>query len=101
MSNTTGSVTVGDYFSIAWNYNDSTSNPALFLTLSYMEVTVGSATLTAADASAKFGGSISGTDMTADATGTANWSTNTLSYTLEVVTLLPYSKKTYSGSTTF
>lgn len=103
MSDITGSVNVGDGFSIAYDLNPSTSNPELTLSLEYLgSIKVASATLTENDASATFGGSVSGTDLTAEATTTFDFSDDKLSYSVLVTAPgIPHEeKKTYSGSTT-
>ena len=105
MSDITGSVSVGDGFSIAYDLNPSTSNPTLKLTLEWEGVSVASATLTTSDATATFGGKVPDSGgLEAEATATFSFSTDVLSYSVVVETPgVPYvtksSKKTYSGST--
>ena len=105
MSDITGSVSVGDGFSIAYDLNPSTSNPTLKLTLEWEGASFASATLTTSDASATFGGKVPDSGgLEAEATASFNFSTDVLSYSVVVETpgipdISKSSKKTYSGST--
>lgn len=100
MSDVKGSMSIGDGFSLVYDFNGSTSDPELTV---YLEFTGGiklaSATLTEDDASASLGASEGG--YTAEVTATANWSTQTLSYSATIASSFPKGKKSYSGSTKF
>jgi hypothetical protein len=106
MSDITGSVSVGDGFSIAYDLNPSTSNPTLKCTLEWEGTSVASATLTKSDATATFGGKVPDSGgLEAEATVTFNFSSDLLTYSVVVETpavplVSKSSKKTYSGSTT-
>jgi hypothetical protein len=100
MSDITGSISVGDGFSLAYDLNPSTTNPELTLKLEWEGAEFASATLTESDASAKFGGKVPDSGgLEAEATTSFNFQTQVLTYS--VVVDSPISKKkTYSGTTT-
>jgi hypothetical protein len=92
MSDITGSTNVEG---ATFNYDVNPTAPSATVTVSYAGVKLGSVTLNSADASASVGGTVAGT--TVKATITANWSADTLTYSLKLDT--PVSKaKTYSGT---
>lgn len=87
MSDVTGSLSIGDGFSIKYDLNPSTSNPTLKLTLMWEStVTIASTTLTKSETSATFGGKVPGTDLEAEATASFDFTTLVLSASVVVST---------------
>jgi hypothetical protein len=92
MSDITGSSNVAG---VTLAYDVNPDAPSATVTASFAGVKLGSATLNSTDASATIGGSVAGT--TVKATVTANWSSDTITYSVKLDT--PLSKaKTYSGT---
>jgi hypothetical protein len=100
MSDITGSIGLGDGFSLAYDLNPSTTNSELALKLEWEGAGFASATLTESDASASFGGKVPDSGgLEAEAKTSFDFQTNVLTYS--VVVDSPFSKKkTYSGTTT-
>lgn len=93
MSDITGSVNVGGGASIKYDVDPSV--PQVTCELDFEGVKLGSATLNKSNASASIGGSVAGT--TCKATLTANFSAETVTYSVVIDT--PFSKKkTYNGT---
>jgi hypothetical protein len=88
MSDVTGSLSIGDGFSIKYDLNPSTSNPTLKLTLMWEStVTIASTTLTKDDASATFGGKVPDSGgLEAEATASFNFTTLVLTASVVVTT---------------
>ena len=102
MSDITGSVSVGDGFTIAYDLAPNGSNSTLKLTLKWESATVASTTLTESDASATFGGKVPDSGgLEAEATVSFDFDTLVLTYSVVVETpAVPYvskSKKTTYG----
>lgn len=92
MSDIAGSANVAG---VTLSYDVNPTTPQATVTASYAGVKLGSMTLTSSQASASVGGSVLGT--TVKATVTANWSSDTLTYSVKLDT--PATKaKTYSGT---
>ena len=78
-----------------FSYDVNPDAPSATVTVSFEGVKIGSVSLDSNDASASVGGTVAGT--TVKATITANWSEDTLTYSLKLDT--PVTKaKTYSGT---
>jgi hypothetical protein len=92
MSDITGSTNVSG---VTLTYDINPDTPSATVVASFAGVKLGSATLTKDDASASIGGTVAGT--TVKVTVTANWSTDTITYSVKLDS--PFSKaKTYSGT---
>jgi hypothetical protein len=92
MSDLTGSTNVAG---VTLTYDVNPDAPSATVVASYAGVKLGTASLTSSDASASIGGSAAGT--TIKGTITANWSSDTITYSIKIDT--PFSKaKTYSGT---
>lgn len=78
MADITGSTSIGYGFSLAYDVNPSTSNPTATISLKWESLTLSSATLTQTSATAKIGGSEGGVKV--EASITANWSTDSITY---------------------
>lgn len=95
MSDITGSVSVGGGASIKYDVDPDV--PQVECSLYYESIKCGSVTLNENDASASIGGSVPDTDVTCKATLTADFSAETVTYSVKIDT--PFSKaKTYSGT---
>lgn len=93
MSDITGSTNVAG---VTLTYDVNPDAPSATVVASYAGVKLGSASLTSSDASASIGGSIPG-GTTVKGTITADWSDDTITYSLKIDT--PLSKaKTYKGT---
>jgi len=92
MSDITGSANVSG---VTLTYDVNPTAETATVVASYAGVKLGSMTLTSTDASASVGGTVAGT--TVKVTITANWSSDTLTYSVKLDT--PVTKaKTYSGT---
>ena len=93
MSDITGTVSIGDGASIAYDVNPSV--PQVEVWLEYAGIKLASATLTEDDATASIGGKAEG--VTEKATITANFAAKNVTY--EVSVSVPFEKtKDYSGT---
>ncbi len=98
MSDVTGTVSLGDGFSLGFDFNPTSTT--LALSLKWHGVSFATTTLSKSASSTTFGGSVPDTDLKAEATVSANWTTDELTYSVVVQAPMTKEKK-YSGSTKF
>ena len=92
MSDITGSANVSG---VTLTYDVNPTAETATVVASYDGVKLGSATLTSSDVSATIGGSVAGT--TVKVTVTANWTSDTITYSVKLDTPLTKAK-TYGGT---
>src|SRR5262245_23726863 len=94
MSDITGSVSLGDGFSLKADVNPSTSNPSATVYLEFYGVQLADVTLNSQSTSASIGGGKDG--YTAKGTVTANWKSDNITYDVKISGF--GSSKTYTGT---